>query len=128
MLNPESFIAAMRNADDYMEHIFMQGGCFQFYVILKTVFADAKPMMNKAENHVATRIGQHLYDINGKLSAKEAAEFTDMTESQFQTALDWRFSKHMMLAGGECIACGEPKLISKEELEYLSVEEGSNDI
>jgi len=43
------------------------GNCYQFYEILKIVFADAEAF--ESGGHVITKIDGNFYDIRGKLNA-----------------------------------------------------------
>lgn len=48
-----------------MSHIFVSGGCYRFYLILKVAFPSAQAYWNKERNHVVSRIAGKYWDIYG---------------------------------------------------------------
>lgn len=63
------FIEVMRNARPDNGHYFMNGGCWEFFRVLRSVFPEAQPYHTWTDlrGHVATKIGDHLYDIRGRI-------------------------------------------------------------
>jgi len=57
------FIEAIRKSREDNEIAYTNGGCYQFYKILKSVFPEAEPYYNS--DHVITKIGNNFYDISG---------------------------------------------------------------
>ena len=62
----EKFIFSIKNTHPIFKFIFENGGCFQFYLILKTIFPTAIPYYCVYRGHIFTKIGKYFYDINGK--------------------------------------------------------------
>lgn len=62
----EKFINQIRNTHPILKFIFENGGCFQFYLILKEIFPTAIPCYCVAKGHIFSKIGKYYYDINGK--------------------------------------------------------------
>lgn len=62
---PELVIGCIRNAAPFMDMVFLHGSCWRFYLILKSVWAEAEPWSNG--QHIITRIGKSFYDITGKV-------------------------------------------------------------
>ena len=99
-------IRALRETDPYIEMIFMQGGCYQFYEFLHKLYPyDAELYINKEKNHVVTRIKGRYYDITGVVSREGYEKATDYDK---EIARKWNFSKQKMLQIGECPVCEEP--------------------
>lgn len=49
-----------------------QGGCYQFFLILRAAFPDAVPYYDGVQGHVLTRIGARLYDVTGEVRCPQA--------------------------------------------------------
>lgn len=106
-----NFINTLRNSDRYIESIYMQGGCYQFHLVLKTIFPKATPYFNKRKNHVVTKINGIYYDIKGIYTG----EVLPIIESDIKEIESWSFSRTMSLSLGECPVCEEPIKIKLEE-------------
>ncbi|MDD4495034.1 MAG: hypothetical protein PHV32_11960, partial [Eubacteriales bacterium] len=61
------FIKTLRNSDNYIRYIYTQGGCYQFHLILKSMFPQAVPYINTEKTLVATRLFGKLFDIDGRV-------------------------------------------------------------
>ena len=59
------FITILRESDRYIETIYLNGGCYQFHLILKTFFSDCVAYINKDKDHVITLYKGNYYDITG---------------------------------------------------------------
>lgn len=68
MTDPRPMIAAIRNSFPGAKTVYTRGGCWEFYLILKSVFPDAVPYYDHCLGHVYTKIGDHFYDIDGRLN------------------------------------------------------------
>lgn len=107
-MKPIDLIDALRKSDKYIEVIFMQGGCYQFYKVLKSIWSDAIPLMNDDQDHVITEIDGKFYDICGEVSDEESAEFMMMNAIEEELASTWSFGRNYQLKVAECPACEEP--------------------
>lgn len=107
-MNVEAIISALRNSDRYIESIYSKGGCYQFYLFLKTIFHQATPLINMKKDHVIIEIDGYHYDIIG---LADSDGFTPMTQNDIEEAESWSFSRSMVLSAGECQHCEEPILI-----------------
>lgn len=105
-LNILAIIKAIRESDPLVEHIYTQGGCYQFHLILKSIHPEAKPMRVDKDNgvHIVTQIDEHLYDIKGKV----LKPVREMTDDQIREAEQYQFSKMYYATVGECEHCAEP--------------------
>ena len=101
-LNPIDIINVMRNSDSYIEDIYLNGGCYQFYKILKTIFPGAQPYINERKDHIATLIDNNLYDITGKVEGV----FSELTKNEETNCEKWSFAENYWLYK-ECPHCEE---------------------
>ena len=61
------FISLIRNScPELQTKIFTEGACFQFYLILRNRFPQARAYYDM--NHVVTKIDDKFYDITGEVS------------------------------------------------------------
>ena len=65
-------VDAIRNSFTDAVEIYTRGGCYQFYLILQSVFPEAKAYYD--DNHVITRLGENYYDITGKVKKENHIE------------------------------------------------------
>lgn len=105
-MEPIEFIKAIRSTDFYIEHIFLEGGCFRFYMLLKKLYPDATPWINVNHTHVGTMTKGKLYDIRGRI--KDQKYFSPMTRSDIEKAKKWSFHKQNLIKITECPYCEEP--------------------
>ena len=70
-----NFIAAVRDSYPSAKDVYLNGGCYNFFVILRNVFPESKAYYNG--NHIATMINNKLYDITGTISKKNYLPITD---------------------------------------------------
>lgn len=110
------FLKALKDSDFYIQHIYTNGGCFQLYKILKTIWPQAKPYTNTYIAHVATMIDGVLYDIHGRIKTCDPNEFMLMSKEQMEEAENWSFAGNNDLYYGECPICDEPIKIDREKL------------
>ncbi len=60
-----NFIEQIRESHPNSVVIFTQGGCYDFYKILKEEYPEAEPYYDS--DHVITKIGENYYDITGQV-------------------------------------------------------------
>lgn len=101
-MKPECLIKALRETDGYIEKIFLNGGCYQFYRFLKTVYPKAEPYLSQDKQHIVTKIGSSFYDITGRVNG----EFRPLSADDIKLCEKWSFSKRNWLYR-ECPNCGE---------------------
>jgi hypothetical protein len=108
MIEPLEFIDVLRNSDRYIETIYMNGGCYQFHLVLKALYPEAIPkMVNMGGNckgcdHVITQIGEKYYDIGGEFPILNY-ELYDIDDKVTR----WSFWKNNGFCA-ECPKCEEP--------------------
>lgn len=98
----EGFINALRNTDPYIEKIYLNGGCYQFYKLLKAVYPSAKPYITQDKQHIVTKIGLNFYDITGQVSGR----FSPLNSTDAEMCETWSFARCNWLYK-ECPNCGE---------------------
>ena len=106
--SPLPLITSMRDSDGYIESIYTMGGCYQFYLILKSIFIDAEPFINKELDHVITKVNGLFYDITGEVCCDG---FRPLINSDLELVSRWSFKRTMSLSIGECRECEEPILV-----------------
>jgi hypothetical protein len=63
----ERFIALIRDIDPvYLTDLFMNGGCFHLFLIVREKFPDAKAWWTPCPGHVYIKHGRYWYDIRGR--------------------------------------------------------------
>jgi len=111
-IKPSQFISMLTLSDEYIEHIYSQGSCYQFALLLCKLYSNTEVckmyirISDKA--HVITRIGMFYYDVTGMLNSKEIMQYTPLTPEMETECKEWSFSKRCLLQLKECDACGEP--------------------
>lgn len=115
-LDPLMFLQVLRNSSIFIEHIYMNGGCYQLYKILKSVFPNAKPYISGYPGcaHIATMIDGRLYDIGGEYKTFDG--FEPLSPEIEEEAEEWRFEAMNDLYYGECENCGEPVRIDRSKI------------
>lgn len=118
MINPIDFITALRESDEYIKHIYTQGSCYRFHLLLKKLYPSAKPYISAKKDHVISLIDGVFYDINGKKAFSEG-DFIPIKKSDLKIVEKWSFAQHMLLRITYCPACDED--ISDDMIEEAAV-------
>jgi hypothetical protein len=103
-MNILTFIDALRNSDEYIEHIYLEGGCYQFHLVLKSLIPDCEPFLTVDKNHVVTRYNGKYYDIRGIVSG----DFIPLTDLDIDIVKKWSFRDNNLIKITECPSCEEP--------------------
>lgn len=61
------FITAIRMSHPDIERLYLEGQCYNFALIIKTIRPEAMVHYSYKEGHVYTEVGNRLYDIRGVL-------------------------------------------------------------
>lgn len=102
-MNPTDVIHAIRTSDAYISYIYLNGGCYQFHLVLKSLFPEATAHINATKDHIATQIGDVFYDITGQVTDT----FTPLTPDERRMCEAWSFSRNYWLSR-DCPHCDEP--------------------
>lgn len=62
----EKLITSIRESHPDMRELYMEGQCYNFHLILRSVYPNAIAWYDYAEGHVYTQIGLYFYDIRGR--------------------------------------------------------------
>lgn len=111
---PIELINALRESDEYIKYIYTQGSCYRFHIFLKSIWPEAIPYINKTKDHIATRIGNSLYDINGETDGEEWEPLDN--NLQIARCKEWSFYRQMMLKINECPFCEEEITFDEKDL------------
>jgi len=101
------FISLLRT-DQYIEAIYLCGGCYKLYKLLVEFYPTARPYISHEEDHVITELEGKYYDITGEV---DGADFSAMTEVDRAAAEGWSFGASMVLQVAECPCCGGPIVV-----------------
>ena len=64
-------LEALRGASSLITYIYLNGGCYKLYELLKIHFPDAVAWYDGIDGHVYTEISGRYYDIVGEHRKKE---------------------------------------------------------
>lgn len=101
----EFFIENMRESDSYIKHLFLNGSCYKFHLLLSKFFPGSEPWINEEEDHIITRYKGKFYDIKGEVPSEG---FRPLKSSEIEKVENWSFEKMNLLKLGECPFCEEP--------------------
>ena len=108
-LKPENLIEQVREVTPYMGQVFMEGGCWRMFCILRTVWPQAKPWY--CGDHVITEIDGHFYDIRGRLRPRDRQGYHPLTmpgdRRLFSIAHRWWCSVHRLVLSLELTMAGK---------------------
>ena len=96
------FIDVIRDSHSEMINIYTKGSCFNFYLILKEMFPEAKAYYTV--DHVITKIDDKYYDITGEVkdnknyqllegySQKQRRDISQMLRAEYP--LTYKYKSH----------------------------------
>jgi hypothetical protein len=64
-LNILKIIASIRDSHPDMTELYTKGQCYNFHLILRSIFPNAEPYYDYVEGHMYTKIDRYWYDIRG---------------------------------------------------------------
>ena len=100
------FIDTLRNSDGYIRHIYSEGGCYQFHLLLSKMYKNCTPYISGAKNHIITRYRGKYYDIFGTVDCLDG--YTKLTIDEIVMVSQWSFRKNNLIKLDECPHCEEP--------------------
>ena len=110
----ETFIDELRNTDLYIRHIYTEGGCYKFHILLSKLFRGSKPYISQRKNHIITKYRNNYYDIYGKIDNVDG--YTKLKEEEKHMVEQWSFHKNNLLQLNECPHCEEPITYSEKNI------------
>lgn len=102
----EDFIKALRESDEYIKHIYLEGSCFRFHQLLATLFEDAEPYLSAEEDHIITKWNGRFWDITGEIL--DPTDFMPLPESKIAMVEGWSFRRNNLIQLHQCPHCEEP--------------------
>lgn len=106
------FIDELRNTDPYIHHIYTQGGCYKFHVLLSKMYKGCIPYISPHKNHIITRYKNKYYDIYGEVTNVDG--YTLLTIEEKLMVENWSFHKNNLLLLTDCPNCDEPITYGRE--------------
>jgi hypothetical protein len=101
-----TFIKELNNTDEYIHHIYSEGGCYKFHVLLSKMYKDCVPYINNEMNHIITKYSKKYYDIFGEVDCLDG--YRKLTDDEIQIVSKWSFRKNNLIKLDECPNCDEP--------------------
>lgn len=77
----EGYISTFRSCVPNALSYFLNGGCYDFFLILKSIFPSAEAWSDC--DHVITRIGDRFYDVRGEIHCERHLPIDGEEEKEF---------------------------------------------
>lgn len=100
-------IDSIRETDRYIADIYLNGGCYQFHLMLKKFAPKCEARISKEKNHIVTYFKGKYFDINGIVEG----QFEPLNHYEIEMASKWSFAKNKALQICECPVCEEPIVV-----------------
>jgi len=100
-------IDSIRETDRYIADIYLNGGCYQFHLLLKKFAPECEARITKEKNHVVTLFKDKYFDITGIVEG----HFESLNQHEINMASRWSFAKNKALQICECPMCEEPIVV-----------------
>ena len=100
-------INSIRETDQYIADIYLNGGCYQFHLMLKKFAPESEARITKERDHIVTYFKGKHFDITGIVEG----QFEPLNHYEIDMASKWSFAKNMALQIGECPHCEEPIVV-----------------
>ena len=99
------FIENLRESDSYIRHLFLNGSCYRFHLLLSKFFPGCEPWINEEKTHIITKYRGKFYDITGEVPSDG---FKPLESKEVERVEKWSFQKTNLIKIGECPFCEEP--------------------
>lgn len=103
-----TFITALRNSDPYIQDIYLYGGCYQFHLLLKSIYPECEPRITRQKNHIVSYYKGNYYDITGQIQNRI---LYPLTPKDLEIVSNWSFRKHKAIQLCKCHVCEEPIVV-----------------
>lgn len=100
-------IDSIRETDKYIADIYLNGGCYQFHLMLKKFAPESEARITKERDHIVTYFKGKHFDITGIVEG----QFEILSHNEIYMALKWSFAKNKALCICECPICEEPIVV-----------------
>lgn len=101
------FINSIRETDRYIADIYLNGGCYQFHLMLKKFAPESEARITKERNHIVTYFKGKHFDITGIVEG----QFEQLNNYEIDMASKWSFAKNKAIQICECPVCEEPIVV-----------------
>ena len=107
------FIDELRSTDRYIKHIYTEGGCYKFHLLLSKMYKGCVPYISHSKDHIITRYKGKFYDINGAVKCISPKVncidgYVPLGKSDIPMVEDWSFHKNNVIVLKDCPHCDEP--------------------
>ncbi len=100
-------INSIRETDQYIADIYLNGGCYQFHLMLKKFAPESEARITKERDHIVTYFKGKHFDITGIVEG----QFEPLNNYEIDMASKWSFAKNKALQISECPFCEEPIVV-----------------
>ena len=100
-------INAIRETDRYIADIYLNGGCYQFHLMLKKLAPECEARITKGKNHIVTYFKGKHFDITGIVEG----QFQPLNHYEIDMVSKWSFAKNKAIQICECPVCEEPIVV-----------------
>lgn len=100
-------INSIRETDQYIADIYLNGGCYQFHLMLKKFAPECEARITKERNHIVTYFKGKHFDITGIVEG----QFEPLNHFEIDMASKWSFAKNKAIQICECPVCEEPIIV-----------------
>lgn len=100
-------INSIRETDQYIADIYLNGGCYQFHLMLKKFAPECEARITKEKNHIVTYFKGKYFDITGIVEGY----FEPLNDYEIDIVSKWSFAKNKALQISECPVCEEPIIV-----------------
>lgn len=100
-------IDSIRETDRYIADIYLNGGCYQFHLMLKKFAPKCEARISKERNHIVTYFKGKYFDITGIVEG----QFESLNHYEIDMVSKWSFAKNKALQICECPVCEEPIVV-----------------
>jgi len=90
-MTPDIIIKRIRDSYIHSTTIYTQGGCYQFYLILKEIFPQSICWYDSIVGHIITEIDGKFYDITGEVCLPDKSYVLSSEPRIAEEAKGWRF-------------------------------------
>lgn len=89
-ITPAELLHSIKSNVHNSEHYFTNGGCFQLYLMLKSIWHDAEAWYDAIDGHVYTKISGRYYDIKGIANDTDQLEKMCDMGAVYEKAFTWK--------------------------------------
>jgi len=100
-------IDSIRQSDQYIGDIYLNGGCYQFHLMLKKFAPNCEARITKDRSHIVTYFKGKYFDITGIVDG----DYLQLNQFEIDMVSKWSFAKNRALQIYKCPICEEPIIV-----------------